>query len=413
MKTGPFAVYNGGPKQRYRQRRGDAKTLVLSVAPPFHFPYFSLNLDSFPEAGTFWFHPLNIRKAVAYRILIWLAAGLLAATSGARAQNLSSGSVAGSFQIDAQYYFEDSVINTPQVDERMRMNAYGNVDYTLGNFQAGLRYEAYLPKPLLGIDENYTGSGIATRYASYSTDKFSITIGNFYEQFGSGSTLRAWWEPLIGYDNSIDGIRVTGNPYKGIYLKGVWGRQRYFWELSEGVVRGADAEFDLAEMLDTLWTPKWRLRVGGSVVSKFQEGKELFVDDFVYELPENTAAFSGRANFQYKNFQLRGEYTYRANDPQATNNLVYRPGQALLVSASWFNKSFRLFARRQAARQYGLPLRPLRNRPKPANQLPAAQRQTAHLPPAYALPLRHAVQRRNGDSGRSVLPHPERHETRR
>lgn len=277
---------------------------------------------------------------MAYRFVLWFALACCAAAPVAFAQNFQSGSVSGSFQIDAQYYLEDSVIGTPQVDEKMRMNAYGNIDYSLGGFQAGIRYEAYLPKPLLGIDENYANNGIATRYASYTTDKFSITIGNFYEQFGSGSTLRAWWEPLLGYDNSIDGVRVTGNPYKGIYLKGVWGRQRYFWETSAGVVRGGDAEIDLAELLDTLWKPKWRVRFGGSVVSKFQEGKELFVDDFVYDLPENTAAFSGRANFQYKTFTLRGEYTYRGNDPQTTNNLIYRPGQALLLSTSWYNKNF-------------------------------------------------------------------------
>ncbi|MBK7816465.1 MAG: hypothetical protein IPJ60_02260 [Sphingobacteriaceae bacterium] len=49
--------------------------------------------------------------------------------------------------------------------------------------------------------------------------------------FGNGLTLRTYYEPGLLYDNSLDGARIISNPYKGITLKGVIGKQRYFLRL--------------------------------------------------------------------------------------------------------------------------------------------------------------------------------------
>ena len=118
------------------------------------------------------------------------------------------GQIHGNFGLDAQYYFTDSVIGAPDVPEKFRMNGFLNLVYTNGNFSAGVRYEAYLPKPLLGFDSRYEGQGVPFRYATYKLGGLEATAGTFYEQFGNGLVLRAYEERSLGFDNFIDGFRA-------------------------------------------------------------------------------------------------------------------------------------------------------------------------------------------------------------
>ena len=60
-------------------------------------------------------------------------------------------------------------------------------------------------------------------------DNVGVTIGNFYDQFGSGMIFRAYEERQLGIDNSLDGIRLTYEPKNGIYLKGMIGKQRHIF----------------------------------------------------------------------------------------------------------------------------------------------------------------------------------------
>ena len=136
--------------------------------------------------------------------------------------------ITGNFEINGQFYREDSAINAPAVPEKFLNNAFLNLNYVNGNFKAGLRYEEYLG-PLIGFDERYRGSGITYRFAQYSVDKIDITAGNFYDQFGYGLIFRSYQEWGLGVDNAMDGIRVKFKPYNGIYLKA---RSRYALKLS-------------------------------------------------------------------------------------------------------------------------------------------------------------------------------------
>ena len=158
------------------------------------------------------------------------------------------GELHGNFQVDAQYYNRDSLIGAPIVKEKILSNGFMNLWYTKGNFTAGIRYENYL-NVMQGFDSRYKGSGVPFRFASYKNDKLEATVGNFYEQFGSGLILRAYEERSLGYDNVFDGTRVRFQPIKGIYLKGLIARQRTFFALSSGIVRGFDAEINFNELV--------------------------------------------------------------------------------------------------------------------------------------------------------------------
>mgnify|MGYP006128707889 FL=1 len=166
-------------------------------------------------------------------------------------QNSEEAQIHGNIQTDVQYYNPDTIIGAPPVPEKMLMNGFANINFTKGNFSAGVRYESYL-NALLGFPEGYRGTGIGYRYASYTLDGIEVTAGNFYEQFGSGMILRAYEERGLGYDNAMDGFRVKYNPYRGVYLKGVYGKQRLFFSQGPGIVRGVDGEVVLNELSDSL-----------------------------------------------------------------------------------------------------------------------------------------------------------------
>ena len=238
----------------------------------------------------------------------------------------------GNFSVRGQYYQEDSAIGAPDVPEKFLMNGFANVVLTKGAFSAGMRYESYR-NPILGFDPRYKGSGFPYRYVQYSKDGLDITAGNFYEQFGTGLLLRSYEERNLGVDNAFDGIRAKYSTKFGLYLKGMVGKQRYFFDLGEGIVRGFDAMFNINEGFKSLNKAKLKVKIGGSFVSKFQEDNNPN-----YKLPENVGSYSGRLNLLYKGFGFLGEYAYKINDPSADNNFIYKEGQAMYLSGTYSKK---------------------------------------------------------------------------
>ncbi len=246
-----------------------------------------------------------------------------------------AGSIHGNFQVDAQYYQPDSLIGAPKVPEKFLSNAFGNINYTKGAFSAGVRYEAY-NNVRQGFDPRYKGQGIVNRFARYQTELLDITVGNIYEQFGSGLMLRTYYEPGLLYDNSLDGMRIISSPIKGVTLKGLVGKQRYFFNVGAGIVRGGDAEINLNELLDSLLgNKKTRIILGGSFVSKYQTDQDPSL-----VLPQNVATYGGRINIIREGFNFSTEYAYKINDPSADNKFSYKYGEVLFSSLSYATKGF-------------------------------------------------------------------------
>jgi hypothetical protein len=248
------------------------------------------------------------------------------------AQILSElGSVHGNFQIDAANYQKDTIIGTPDLEGKtFRYNAFGNINYQKGGFSAGVRFESYNPV-LLGYLPGYNGSGIPYRFARYQHKDIDITVGNFYEQFGSGITLRAYENRGLLYDNALDGMRVIFKPMNGITLKGLVGKQRTYFSLSPGTVRGIDAEVNIMELFDSiLATSKTKVIVGGSFVSKYQDDQNPTL-----VLPQNVATGAGRFAVIRGGFNFNAEYAYKANDPSYQNKYSYKDGQAIIASTSY------------------------------------------------------------------------------
>ncbi|MBL7954847.1 MAG: hypothetical protein JNJ91_07385 [Flavobacteriales bacterium] len=281
---------------------------------------------------------VNHRAYTTGRILLALALSPLIL------QAQDGGQIHGNFSTDAQYYNVDSAIGAVVPPQRLAANAWANLIYTNGPFEAGGRFESYTPA-LAGYPAGvpYSGSGIGYRYARYKQSDLEVTVGNFFEQFGQGMIFRSYEERYLGVDNAMDGIRLKYQPIRGLYLKGFIGQQRLNFVneavKGPGVVRGFDAEISLSELLDSNWTSANNLIIGGGFVSKYQEDR-----DPLLELPENVGAYALRANFTTPKWNIYTEYAYKINDPNNKNGFIYKDGQALLVNATYSVKGFGISA---------------------------------------------------------------------
>lgn len=265
------------------------------------------------------------------RILFSLVAiGFGVLSAQAQEKSFDYGSIHGNFQTNAQFYLRDTLIDpngTAYPDERLLAAGFLNLIYTKGDFMAGIRYENY-QNNLIGLPEGFQGQGIPYRFARYKKDGYDITVGNYYEQFGSGLVFRAYEERGLGLDNAMDGLRIIADISPGITAKAMVGRQRIYFNTSDGIVRGGDLEFNLNEFRQQAGTRN--LIIGGSFVSRFQEAQ-----DPIFNLPENVATAGVRANFISSDWNIFAEYAYKSQDPNSANRFIYKPGHAIYATASY------------------------------------------------------------------------------
>ena len=282
-----------------------------------------------------------MRKHILFTLALALTFGFKASAQSF----LENSQVNGSFQTDAQYYMLDKGIDINDLyDKKVGINGFGKVNYTNGNFSAGIRFEAFLPE-MNGFRSELKGVGLANFFATYDNGFIGMTVGDIYDQFGSGLVFRTYEEWSLGMDNALRGARVVIRPTKGVTLKGLYGRQRFYWapymerdfydDDIRGVVRGVDGEWDLNQSIPALNDSKFRMSLGGSFVSKKQYDMSIF-----YYIPENVGAAAGRLNLGYGNWSFSTEYAYKINDPSAINNFIYKGGQALMASLSYSQKGF-------------------------------------------------------------------------
>lgn len=256
--------------------------------------------------------------------------------SNTEQNKIDAGNISGNFQVLTQFYQPDSLIGAKDVPEDVLMNGFLNLNYNRGNFSAGIRYEAY-QNPLLGYPTGFKGQGIPYKYAKYSHEDIEVTAGNYYEQFGSGMIFRTYEDRNLGYDNAMEGFRVKYQPFAGVQLKGVIGKQRSYFTLGQGIVRGIDGEITINDLFKNLKEKKTKVLLGGSFVSKFQPD-----EDANLVLPENVGAYGGRLNIIRGGFNFMGEYVYKINDPSGDNGFIYKNGEGVLVQTTYSTKGFGL-----------------------------------------------------------------------
>jgi hypothetical protein len=201
-----------------------------------------------------------------------------------------------------------------------------------------MRVESYLPH-VLGYPDRFSGTGIGYRYVGYSHKLVEFTAGNFYDQFGSGLIFRSYEQRQLGVDNAMDGLNLRFTPVPGMTFKAIYGKMRYNFnsklENADGLVRGFDGEIDFSAFLGLLDSSKFKLTIGGSFVSKYQNASH---PDYI--MPKNVGSYGGRFDMKYGKFFFGGEHIIKENDPSFDNGYIYNKGHGTFINAGYSMKGF-------------------------------------------------------------------------
>lgn len=253
----------------------------------------------------------------------------------------------GSVQSEFLVPEDDALIGTESSEHALLNNTYVDLGLTSRYVDAGARVE-FMQYPLPGFEPAFQGWGVPHVYAKGKLKGMELTLGDYYEQFGSGLILRTYEERSLGIDNALRGARFKVNSLNGFRFTALAGVQRTYWKWDdESRVYGADAEADLSELFGSMGQKGIVWTLGTSWVMK---SEEKVTDGYGYvfvpgtldylNLPQHTSAFDVRSQFHLKDVTLFAEYAAKGQDPSASNSYTYHHGSAALFSASYSKKGF-------------------------------------------------------------------------
>lgn len=284
-----------------------------------------------------------MKTTTARTLVYWLSAGLLLGSGSALAQQEDRPRQAINYSILLQ---SDQHYSTDKNQSRKWLGMT-YLDLKLSNryLELGMRGE-YLKYPLPGL-ETTAGSGLSHLYLRGRYKQLDLTVGDLYEQFGSGLLLRAYEDRPLGIDNAIRGGRLIVSPLEGLRLVALGGQQRNhfdrghrLFDSQRGYLWGADLQLELQSWLKPLQSADVRLDLGASLVSKSeQEGSRPILHptnpSLKLRLPSQVPAWATRGTLQKGPWELYGEYGYKWADPNETNNYTFAPGSVAMLTATY------------------------------------------------------------------------------
>ena len=261
--------------------------------------------------------------------------------------------LSGSLQSDMLLAQKDSTIGAEATDGRFLTNTYLDLKLSSRYVEAGARLE-YLKHPLPGYENDFKGWGVPYAYLKGRYKNAELTLGSFYEQFGSGFILRSYEERSLGIDNSLQGARLNYRPWAGVAVKVLTGRQRRYWNHNKSWMTGADVEWNIDELCKTLQQHNTYVTLGASYLNKHERDEVIMVDPtHRLHLPLNVNAFDVRLRVQHRAFNVLAEMAMKSQDPSHDNGYIYRNGYVAMLSGSYSKRGMSLLLQAKRSTNMG------------------------------------------------------------
>lgn len=243
------------------------------------------------------------------------------------------GQISGSFETNTIYYVEDKATGAILPKDNYGSNNYLKLDYNYKNFSFGIQEEWY-PQVLQGYDKDFKGFTLPFVYAGWQNDFMSVTVGDFYEQFGSGLLLRAWEDRYLGLNNSLGGARLTFNIKDIVNIK-VFSAvpRKYMYYTPDTWLNGADVSFSLS---NAIGLKDHSINIEGSLLHKHEVAEDPEI--YMYPAP-NTLSFSARANYAWKGLTAGFEYVGKGKDYSIVDGEI-KGGSAILAEMGYSRSGF-------------------------------------------------------------------------
>ena len=286
----------------------------------------------------------------------WMMIGLLigmGSTSLFAQEESDKLRLSGSIQSDMLLAQKDSTTGAEATDGRFLTNTYVDLKLSSRYVEAGARLE-YLKHPLPGYENDFKGWGVPYAYLKGRYKNAELTLGSFYEQFGSGFILRSYEERSLGIDNSLQGARLNYRPWAGVAVKVLTGRQRRYWSHNKSWMTGADVEWNIDELFKSLQQHNTYITLGASYLNKHERDEVIMVDPtHRLRLPLNVNTFDIRLRLQHRSFNILAEMAMKSQDPSHDNGYIYRNGYVAMLSGSYSKRGMSLLLQAKRSTNMG------------------------------------------------------------
>lgn len=260
---------------------------------------------------------------------------------------------------------KDNLLDSNGKPMRFMSNNYLDLWLQSKYLDAGTRVE-YMPHPLPGL-EMTKGYGVANIFIRGRYEWVQLTLGDSYDQFGTGLLFRAYEDRILGIDNSLRGAHLLLTPFEGLQIKALTGVQRNHFdrpllgfnnkEHARGILSGVDLNAQFSQWIKPLKENDYFASLGFSFINKSERDnkdlKNIYLKNEAGQTlrligPLQVQGYSGRFLFQKGDFELSGEGAIKTSDPNRNNRYTYKNGTVAMLMASYATKgmSFLLGARR-------------------------------------------------------------------
>jgi hypothetical protein len=219
-------------------------------------------------------------------------------------------------------------------DEKEIFENWLNLDYSLGMFSAGLRFDIFQPNdpdPSISrgkdryseIDFIYFQADVGNK-----DEGLEITGGNFYNLFGRGMVLKSYEDRSIRIDNNLLGVKLTGK-YAGFVLTGLSGMAANLNNERKDILHAADLEY-------RGWQP---LKAGITVASNLPAGQAGLPSS---EETARTTLASLRVQPSFWDVDIYAEYTAKFNEDIKQN--IFNGDETIVGQGFYGNLNYYLGA---------------------------------------------------------------------
>ncbi len=274
-----------------------------------------------------------------------------------QSKDSDKGQFSGNLLLTYQKYVRDDSIGASTKvykENTASADAWLFMQYRIKGYSFILRYDAFNNSPLLDPQDAYTNHGIGFWQINKSVDKLDITMGSFYDQFGTGVLFRAYEQRQIGIDYAIQGMRLKYNINDKWAIKGFAGNQKGNIKNRFGFAKQVISGLNIEGNIDLGKDSKYgALQVGASAVNRTldRETMDRLVGTInTYDLADRFYpkynVYGGNAYLTYtkNNFSWTVEGNVKSKEAIMDDNTKFylKSGNVLYTSMSWGKSGWNL-----------------------------------------------------------------------
>ena len=274
-----------------------------------------------------------------------------------QSKDSDKGQFSGNLLLTYQKYVRDDSIGASTKvykENTASADAWLFMQYRIKGYSFILRYDAFNNSPLLDPQDAYTNHGVGFWQINKSVDKLDITMGSFYDQFGTGVLFRAYEQRQIGIDYAIQGMRLKYNINDKWAIKGFAGNQKGNIKNRFGFAKQVISGLNIEGNIDLGKDSKYgALQVGASAVNRTldRETMDRLVGTInTYDLADRFYpkynVYGGNAYLTYtkNNFSWTVEGNVKSKEAIMDDNTKFylRSGNVLYTSMSWGKSGWNL-----------------------------------------------------------------------